>query len=66
MSPLLLMNLYLILQYYSCKATILSYHFQNMEVELVDGSHLESLYVLGPGRQILKKKDVHSLADCLR
>ena len=57
----LLMNLYLILQYYSCTATTLSCHFRNIEAELNDGSHLDSLDALGPGRRILK--NMHSLVD---
>ena len=51
--PFLLMNLYLILLSYNCTATILSSYFRNVEVESNDGSHLESLGALGPGR-ILK------------
>ena len=35
-------------------------HFRNIEVESNDGSHLESLDALGPGRRIFK--NVHSLA----
>ena len=46
---------------YSCTAITLSCHFGNIEVESNDGSHLESLNVLGPRRQILK--NVHSLVD---
>ena len=30
-------------------------HFRNIEVELNDGSHLESLDALGPGKRIFKK-----------
>ena len=56
-----LMNLYLILHYYSCTATTLSCHFRNIEVESNDDSHLESHDALGPGRRILKH--VHSLVD---
>ena len=55
------MDLYLILHYYSCSATTLYCHFRNIEVESRDGSHLESLGALGPGRRIFK--NVHSLAD---
>ena len=55
LSPFLLMNLYLILHYYSCTATIFYCHFRNIEVESNDCRHLESLDVLGPGGRILKK-----------
>ena len=55
LSPFLLMDLYLILHYYSCTATTLYCHFRNIEVESNDGSHLESLDALGPGRRIFKK-----------
>ena len=55
LSPFLLMDLWLILHYYSCKATTLYSHFRNIEVESNDGSHLESLDALGPGRRIFKK-----------
>ena len=57
LSPFLLMDLYLILHlaYYSCAATTLYCHFRNIEVESNDGSHLESLDELGPGRRIFKK-----------
>ena len=48
--------------FYSCTATTLSYHSQNIEVESNDGSHFDSLDALGPGRQILKKC---ALARCL-
>ena len=48
LSPFLLMDLYLILHYLYC-------HFRNIEVESNDGSHLESLDALGPGRRIFKK-----------
>ena len=54
LSPFLLMDLYLILHYYSCTATTYC-HFRNIEVESNDGSHLESLDALGPGRRIFKK-----------
>ena len=54
LSPFLLMDLYLILHYYSCTATTLYCHFRNIEVESNDGSHLESLDALGPGRWIFK------------
>ena len=57
LSPFLLMDLYLILHYYSCTATTLYCHFRNIEVESNDGSHLESLDALGPGRRIFKKCD---------
>ena len=60
-SPFSLMNLYLILHYYSCTATTLSCHFRNIEVESSNGSHLESLDALGPGRQILNRMCTHSL-----
>ena len=40
------------LQLYS---TTLYCHFRNIEVESNDGSHLESLDALGPGRRIFKK-----------
>ena len=40
---------------YSCTATTLYCHFRNIEVESNDGSHLESLDALGPGRRIFKK-----------
>ena len=56
LSPFFLMDLYLILHYYNCSATILYCHFRNIEVESKDGSHLESLDALGPGRQIFKKR----------
>ena len=52
LSPFLLMDLYLILHYYSCTATTLYCHFLNIKVESNDGSHLEYLDALGPGRQI--------------
>ena len=57
LSPFLLMDLYLILHYYrsSCTATTLYCHFRNIEIESNDGSHLESLDALGPGRRIFKK-----------
>ena len=55
LSAFLLMDLYLILHYYSCTATTLYCHFRNIEVESNDGSHLESLDGLGPGRRISKK-----------
>ena len=55
LSPFLLIDLYLILHYYSCTATTLYCHFRNIEVESNDGSHLESLDALGPGRPIFKK-----------
>ena len=61
LSPFLLMDLYLILHYCSCTATILYCHFRNIEVESNDGSQLESLDALGLGRWIFK--NVHSLAD---
>ena len=56
-SPFLLMDLLmnLILHYYSCTATTLYCHFRNIAVESNDGSHLESLDALGPGRRIFKK-----------
>ena len=60
-SPFLLMNLYFILHYYRCTATTLSCHFRNIEVESSNGSHLESLDALGPGRRILNRKCIHSL-----
>ena len=41
--------------YYSCTATTLYCHFRNIKVESNDGSHLESLDALGPGRRIFKK-----------
>ena len=62
-SVFLLVKLYLILQSYRCRATTFPCHFRNMEVESNDGSHLESLDALGPGRRILKK-NVHSLPGC--
>ena len=62
LSPFLLMDLYLILHYCSCKATTLYCHFRSIVVESNDGSHLESLDALGPGRRIFKKS-VHSLAN---
>ena len=55
LSPFLLMVLNLILHYYNSTATTLYCHFQNIEVELNDGSHLESLDALGPGRRIFQK-----------
>ena len=56
LSPFLLMDLYLILHYYtSCTATTLYCHFRNIEIESNDGSHLESLDALGPERRIFKK-----------
>ena len=61
LSPFLLMDLYLILHYYSCTATTLYCHFRNIEVESNDGSHLDSLDALGPGGRIFK--NVHSLAN---
>ena len=53
--PFLLMDLYLILHYYSCTATTLYCYFRNIEVESNGDSHLESLDTLGPGRRIFKK-----------
>ena len=47
-----------LLQLYSnhlVTATTLYCHFRNIEVESKDGSHLESLGALGPGRRIFKK-----------
>ena len=61
LSALVLMDLYLILHYYSCTATTLYCHFRNIEIESNDGSHLESVDALGPGRPIFKK--LHSLAN---
>ena len=55
LSPFLLMDLYLILHFYSCTATTLCCHFRNIEVESKDSSHLESLGALGPVRRIFKK-----------
>ena len=55
LSPFLLMDLYLILHYYSCTATTMYCHFRNIEVESKHGSHFESLDALGPGRRIFKK-----------
>ena len=55
LSPCLLMDLYLILHYYSCTATTLYCHFRNIEVESNDGRHLKSLDAFGPGRRIFKK-----------
>ena len=52
LSPLWLMDLYLILHYYSCTATTMYCHFRNIDI---DDSHLESLDALGPGRRIFKK-----------
>ena len=45
------------LHYYSCTATTLYCHLEkkNIEVESNDGSHLELLDALGPGRRIFKK-----------
>ena len=43
-----------LLQLYSNHPTLYC-HFRNIEVDSKDGSHLESLYALGPGRQIFKK-----------
>ena len=60
-SPFLLMDLYLILHYYSCSVTTLYCHFRNIEDESNDGSHLESLDALGPGRRIFKKMCTSSL-----
>ena len=62
LSPFLLMDLYLILHYYSFTATTLYCHFRNIEIESNDGSHLESLDALGPGRRIFKK-NVHSFPN---
>ena len=61
-SPFLLMNLYLILHYYSYTATTLSCHFHNIKVESNDDSHFGSLDALGPRRRILIK-NVHPLVD---
>ena len=36
-------------------------HFRNIEVESNDGSHLESLDVLGPGRRIFKQETMMAL-----
>ena len=55
LSPFLLMDLYLILHYYSCTGTTLYCHFRNIEVESNDGSHLETLDAVEPGRLIFKK-----------
>ena len=64
LSPFLLMDLYLILHFYSCTVILHYYsrtaitlycHFRNIEVESNDGSHFESLDALGPGRRIFKK-----------
>ena len=55
LSPFLLMDLYLILHYYNCTATTLYCHFRNIEIKSNDGSHLESLDALVPGRRIFKK-----------
>ena len=38
-----------------------AYHFRNIEVESNDGSHLETLDALGPGRRIFKIMCIHSL-----
>ena len=56
LSPFLLVDLYLILHYYSCTATTLYSHFRNIEVESNNGSHLESLDALGPVRRIFKQE----------
>ena len=61
LSPFLLMDLYLILHYYSCTATTMYCHFRNIEVESNDDSHLESLDAPGPEDGYLK--NVHSLAN---
>ena len=50
-----------LLQLYSHHLLHVYCHFRNIEVESNDGSHLESLDALGPGRRIFK--NVHSLAD---
>ena len=63
LSPILLMTLYLTLNYYKCIVTTLSCHFPNIEVESNNVSHLESLDALRPGRRILKE-NVHALVDC--
>ena len=55
LSPFLLMNLYLILHYYSCTATTLVCRFRNIEMDSNDDSHLELLDVFGPGWRIIKK-----------
>ena len=57
----LLMTLYLILHFYSCIATTLARHFRNIEMESNDGSHLDSLDALGPGRRILKNMCIRPL-----
>ena len=56
LSPFLLMNLNLILHYYSGTATTLSCHFQNIEAESNVGSHLALFDALGPGRRIFENK----------
>ena len=66
LSPFLLMDLYLILHYYSCTATTLYCHFRNIEVESNDGNHLESLDALGPGRGIFKLEKVSIGHGCPR
>ena len=60
-TSVLLMNLYLILHYYSCTATTFTCHFRNIEIEANDGSNLESLDALGPGRRIFKTMCTRSL-----
>ena len=52
----LLMDLYLVLHYYSCTATTLNCDFRNIEVESNDDSHLESHDALGPGRRMFKQE----------
>ena len=49
-----------LLQLYS-NYLVVYYHFQNIEVESNDGSHVESLDALGPGRWIFKKMCTCSL-----
>ena len=51
LSPFLLMNMFLSLHYYSCTATTLSCHFRNIEIDSNNGSRLESLDAIGPGRK---------------
>ena len=59
LSPFLLMDLYLILHYYSYIATTLYCHFQNIEVESNDDSILNLL--MRSDREDGCLKNVHSL-----
>ena len=52
------MKFYLILHFPSTIGQQPTCHFRNIEVESYDDRHLESFDALGPGRWILKKKEL--------